>query len=963
MKIVTSSFQKYLLQFILLTFFLGSYRSGYAQNENPRNTGLPQAQNAKALPSSRVAIPSSERVPKVIERTNLKAIVSNEYILTDGWEMIAANDLQQQGAQVSQTLSTENWYNATVPGTVLTTLVDQGVYPDPFFGVNNLAIPEDLCRQDWWYRAEFDRPENTAKKKVHLLFNGINYEANIWLNGKLLGNIKGAFIRGEFDVTEHLLDKNILAVHVIPPPNPGIPHEASAIDPKGPNGGALCQDGPTFICSEGWDWMPGIRDRNIGIWQDVRLKIHGGSYFQNPQIITDLPLPDTTKASLSLKTDLIVEKKGNYNLTLKVAGKSISKKLKLKEGTNAIILSSNDIVELNIDKPKLWWPNGYGAQNLYHAELILKKGNEVLDEQKIRFGIRELDFEFAVSTKAQAFKRITFNPTQIFQKYNTALFDNMNRVKSPQGVELPTLYDDVDVHDLEEIKNDDNPYLVVKVNGQRIFCKGGNWGMDDAMKRVSRERMEPYFRLHKDANYTMIRNWTGESTEEVFYELADEYGLLVWNDFWMSTQFYNMPPKDEELFMRNAEDVVKRFINHPSIVIWCARNEGYAPHSLEKRLADLIAQRDGTRMYLSNSRHLNLRFSGPWHYQNPHEYFGYLADGFTTEVGTISFATAETTKAMMSAEDVWPISDVWYYHDLHTRQEYFRAATINNFGESFNAEDFLARAQVTNYDSHRAIFEAWNNKLWEDASGVLLWMTHPAWPSMIWQTYTYDYETHGAYFGAKKACEPVHIQMNSHDQQVVAINTSLKSYPEVIINATTLDVNGNVIHQKDTSLALSSNEKVDCFHFGQKNKDFDVLYYFTKLKLSTPSGQLLSENLYLHSTRWDQQFEQLSLLKNIALKTTQDLSSEDGKVVGKIMLENTDDTLALFIKMNARDRISKERVLPAYFSDGYFCIFPNEQKEISIEFDSADGKSLSDYVITFEGHNVEDQIIELGKTK
>ena len=121
--------------------------------------------------------------------------------------------------------------------------------------------------------------------------------------------------------------------------------------------------------------------------------------------------------------------------------------------------------------------------------------------------------------------------------------------------------------------------------------------MDDGMKRVSREHLEPYFRLHKEANFNMIRNWTGESTEEVFYQLCDEYGMLVFNDFWLSTQGYNMPVNDDDLFLRNAEDVVKRFRNHPSIAIWNPRNEGFAPEYIEKRLAEMIARVDGTRYY------------------------------------------------------------------------------------------------------------------------------------------------------------------------------------------------------------------------------------------------------------------------------------------------------------------------------------------------------------------------------
>ena len=113
--------------------------------------------------------------------------------------------------------------------------------------------------------------------------------------------------------------------------------------------------------------------------------------------------------------------------------------------------------------------------------------------------------------------------------------------------------------------------------------------MDDGMKRVSRERLEPALKLHKNMNYNMIRNWTGESTEEVFYELCDEYGMLVMNDFWLSTDGFNLNPLDNCLFVRNVTETVRRFRNHPSIALWCARNEGFATNELEYMLAARMA--------------------------------------------------------------------------------------------------------------------------------------------------------------------------------------------------------------------------------------------------------------------------------------------------------------------------------------------------------------------------------------
>ena len=136
--------------------------------------------------------------------------------------------------------------------------------------------------------------------------------------------------------------------------------------------------------------------------------------------------------------------------------------------------------------------------------------------------------------------------------------------------------------------------------------------MDDAMKRVSEEHLEVAVRLHKEQGFNMIRNWTGESTEEAFYSMCDKYGFLVYNDFSMSTQEYNMIPEDYDLMLSNMQDIVRRFRNHPSIVTWGPRNEGLAPVEMEKDLMRLIDKYDGTRHYIGTSRNICLSDSGPW---------------------------------------------------------------------------------------------------------------------------------------------------------------------------------------------------------------------------------------------------------------------------------------------------------------------------------------------------------------
>lgn len=927
------------------------------------NFGLQQKQEKNELPVSKAAITPTVLKEKVDKKGVLSPLGNKQYQLTEGWEMQEANVVLASGKSVFEMAGNrDGWYNATVPGTVLTTLVEQGVYPDPYFGLNNLQIPDDLCRKNWWYRINFDYPQQLLKgESAHLLFNGINYKADVWLNNKLVGNISGAFIRGNFDITDMLKEKNnVLAVHIYPPNNPGIPHEENK-DWFGPNGGALCLDGPTFISSEGWDWIPGIRDRNIGIWQDVVLSFGRNMSIENPKVITDLALPDTTVAKITVDTDI-------YNssaearivkLQAKIENIVVQKSIEILGGERKTIsFSPEEFKELIMKNPKLWWPNGYGKQHLYNLDLILSEAGEVIENKTVRFGVRELSYELAIDTDDRKILRVGYSPTDVKQK-GVPLFDFTKRRsltdEGYKGTEIASLRKNISLDNFYKIEASENPFLVIRVNGQPIFCKGGNWGMDDGMKRVSRERLEPYIRLHKEENFNMIRNWTGESTEKVFYDLCDEYGMLVWNDFSISTEFYNLNPLDEELFMANATDIIKRFRNHPSIAIWCPRNEGYAPKDLENRFQYLIASEDGTRHYHGNSREMNLRGSGPWHYiKNPKTYYTDFADGFNSELGTPSVPTYSTLKKFIAEEDIWPIGDVWYYHDLHLEsfewKDYIEA--VNKMGAlpAKNAEEFCRRAQVVNYNSHKFMFEAWNHKMWNSASGMLLWMSHPAWASMIWQTYSYDYETHGSFYGSKKACEPIHIQWNLNDKKLVAVNTTLKSYKNARASLSVYSQYGEKLFNKQLRLNISANNITNSDAI-QISDNIDELV-LVRLELKDANDQLLSVNDYWYDKGVQNAPNALVNIETSKLRIDNIKKNiHKNKVTFNII--NTSKSIGSFIKLNIANAYSGEIILPIYTSDGYFNLLPNESKMIEIEIPNRNVKDLKLLIEQLSGDQTE----------
>ena len=903
------------------------------------NFGLASPQPEETLPVSSVPVTMPQRVEKKPSVTVLRPKSENVWEITSGWELC-------EGDKVL----TDDWYNATVPGTVLTTLVAQGVYPDPYYGLNNLAIPDDLCRKDWWYRCSFELTEEMlAKESLELLFNGINYKADIWLNGVKLGNMAGAFIRGRFDITALAQAENSLAVHIYPPANPGIPHEQSPSAGGGRNGGALCLDGPTFICSEGWDWIPGVRDRNIGIWQDVQLIATDGIIISDTQVITDLPLPEVSYADISINTTLKNRLAEDKTVILKgqIADITFAKEVKVAAGSQTeVSLNAAEMPQLRMQNPKLWMPNGYGQPNLYELDLECVLDSKTSDSKKIRFGVRELSYELTVDAPSAKGIRLEQNP--IADNHLGELLDHRMLRDTVAGAHIPSLAKGIDISSLNLIPNDGmSPYLVIKVNGTRIFCRGGNWGMDDMMKNISREHLEPYFILHKEANFNMIRNWTGASTSEMLYTLCDEYGILVWNDFWISTEGFNLNPLDEDLFMENATDVVRRFRNHPSIAVWCPRNEGYATESLERRLSAMIHKEDMTRRYHPNSRQCNMRPSGPWHYyKDAAKYYRDDAFGFNSEIGSPSVPTAASMRKMMPEADQWPISDTWHYHDLLNGLKEYVDAPDRLYGKTESLDDFCAKIQFVNYDSYRAMFESWNSRLWGDASGVLLWMTHPSWPSVEWQTYSWDYETFGSYYGSRKACEPVHIQLNLHDHEVVILNTTLTPLTDVKASITCYDLSGKKLRSRtEKGIQVGVNSRKDVFKADLGGMEG---VYIARLTLSDSKGRILSVNDYIMKGPGTEDFKALNDVSGTKLKARVLAPGKDG--IQRFEISNPSGNIALNLKFNLRDPKSGEIMLPAFFSDGYFHLMPGEKRIIEYHAPSAG-------VVSVEGYNVDSQTI------
>ena len=907
-------------------------QAGYRAPQDPAS--LPKSAAPFSAPMARIPPPA---------RTSLRSLGDNQWALEGGWKLTSAPKIRADGAAVSQVgFVARDWWPATVPGTVLSTMVDRGVYPDPDYGLNNLAIPELLNKQDYWYRAEFTAPKSVEGRHLTLTFNGINYAAVVWLNGQRLGDIKGAFVRGTFDVTELLKPArmNALAVQVSPPPHPGIPHEQSIKAGPGENGGMMVLDGPTFMASEGWDWIPSIRDRNTGIWQDVILSATGAVRIGDPQVVTTLPLPDTSRADVEINVPLsnLSASPLKGTLTASFGETTVTKQVTAPPGESAVKLTPAEFAQLTVQHPRLWWPNGYGKPELYMLKLTFSSNGQASDTKELNFGVREITYELSLYDSAGHLRRVEVSPAAARQRGEQVVdvsHEGMRQIFHGWVASLTAGAESSPAVKPLQASGDTPGFtdLVIKVNGVKIACRGGNWGMDDSRKRVSREHLEPFFRLYQEAGLNIIRNWVGQNTEEVFYDLADKYGQLIWNDFWATTQDYNLEPQDPDLFLKNARDTILRFRNHPSIALWCGRNEGVPQPILNQGLADLIQKLDGTRYYSPSSNRVNLRDSGPYQYQDPATYYK-INHGFSVELGIPSLSTLESIRHWIPKADQWPIGDAWAYHDWHQAGNGdvapFMRELEAEFGAATSLEDFERKAQMLDYVEHRAIFEGFNAHLWSPNSGRLLWMTQPAWPSSNWQILSSDYDTQASFYGVKKACEPIHAQLDLSDYKVDVVNITATAMPDVSLNARVYSLENKLLFENTQKLQLAANALTPGFKL-ELAPNLSAGMVLVKLALSDSTGKPISDNLYWLGAS-DSSYHQLNKLPAATLAASATATRDGDELKIEVQLENRGTSAALAGKLTLVNVSDGTRILPAYLSDNYVSLLPGESRAIEIDY-------------------------------
>ncbi len=830
-----------------------------------------------------------------------------------GWQM-------QDSAKVTAAASTvssadfhpEGWYAATVPGTVLTTLVNDHVYPEPLYGENMRSIPESLNKTSYWYRTDFAVPSSYKGRHVWLHFAGVNYAAQIWVNGHEAGNMRGAFIRGDFDISEFVKPGRsaVLAVLVSPQPHPGVPHEHTVANGVGQNGGETAIDGPTFLSTIGWDWLPAVRDRDTGIWLPVTMNSTGPVVVKDPFVTADLAASHET-------TELHISATLENKSTAPVAGTltgiihwenskepssdqhdiTFQKSVTVAaNGTEAIALDSRSTPELHLASPKLWWPNGYGPQNLYTLTLRFDTGtkSQTSDSATRQFGIRKIEYQVA-----------------------------------------------------------DSENLTLSVNGVRVMARGGNWGLDEGLKRISRERLDAQFHMHALANLNIIRNWVGQSTSPDFYDMADKYGILLWDEFFQPNPNDGPDVTDIPTYIANVTDKVVRYRNHPSIAVWCARNEGYPPKALDDMLKTLMGRLDPTRLYQSNSADgRGVSSHGPYYWRSPRFFYAFN-ESFKTETGSVSIPTIESIQGMMPQKDWETINDDWAQHDMAAgaqRGNEFPTSLAERYGHIRNLADFVQKGQLATYEAFRAMYEGRNAQMFKTTTGVITWMSHPAQPSFVWQLYHYDLEPNAALYAVKKAAETVHVQFNEENRGIEVVNNRPDALRGLNVSVLIYRFDGTLDSHETYPVAQvpgSTTIKVAQIDVSARISPL----YFIKLYLTDSNDNLLSTNLYWQHVAQDQ-FDGLMKLPRVVLDAEVSSRTDGENTVLTVTLRNNTNNVALLTHLQLHQKKSGARVLPVFYSDNYISLVPGESSTVSIQAATKDLQGDSP-LVELDGYNVD----------
>lgn len=845
------------------------------------------------------------------------------------WVMQKAGDISDRAEQISTTdYSAAGWMPAIVPGTVLNSLVYDKVYPEPYYGMNNelnQGVIPDIAKvgrdfYTYWFRTEFDIPADYQGKQIWLQVDGINYRAEIWVNGHLLGNMAGMFREDYINITDFAKagGKNALAVKVLPVDVPGtIAYKNwGAANGEYHNGG----DGniglnTSMLMTVGWDFTfnDGIRDRNTGIWKSISLYATGNAVLRHPFIKSELSKPAYDEARETVSVEVTNPTNGGVRCTLrgeiKGTGITFSKDIDLFRGeTREVVFTPEEFKQLVIKNPRLWWPLFKGSQEMYDLAIEAVIDGKVSDRTETRFGIREITSDQNTPDHSRQFY----------------------------------------------------------VNGKKIFVRGTNW-LPEAMLRGNDERMYAELRMTQQSGINFIRLWGGGIAEsDYFYQLCDEMGLMVWQEFWMTGDTKH--PHDVALYLSNVEATVKRLRNHPSLSYYVSSNESTETNGAH----ELIMKLDGTRGYQMQSECDGVHDGSPYKQVNPMQNYentasdrGSRIDGFNPEYGSPTVPLVESLRMMMDEKDLWPINkEVWDYHDgggFHLMTTMYAELT-EKYGKCHSIDEFAQRGQAVGAMNAKSIWETWNYNKYgfgdRYASGLLFWYHNCTMWQVCGRMWDYFLEPTASLYYTQNSLQPLHAQYDYLKNTVSVYNEYYKAFAGYKVVAEVYDINSRRLWNKIVSVDIPEDGVVnDVFKIDFPEGISQV--HFIKLRLMDSQGKEVSQNFYWRSNdRYEGRttltgpatsgFESLSTLKPSKVKTTVSSWEQDCREFFKVKVKNVSNAIAFMTQLQLLDEAGQP-IRPAFYTDNFMCLLPGETREVVIDTKAIAGEK---HHVTVKGWNL-----------
>jgi len=841
------------------------------------------------------------------------------------WQIQSSSKAQQSGADISVAgFSTRDWYPTSGRATVMAGLLENGLYKDVFYDDNLQAVqvPDvngNLFLIPWWYRTEFTLAKTAPGLHTLLRTNGMIASADVWVNGHLVTDhaaVAGAYPVHEFDVTRWVhAGSNTLALRV----HPADPRQSLSI---------------------GWvDWNPQPPDNNMGPWRGVDIVQTGPVELRFPQVTTTLSLPDLARATLTVKVqarnlDTVAHE---ATITGTVAGVSLRRTIHLTPGqTQTVAFSPKTDPGLELNQPKVWWPVGMGAHPLYPLQLEAAVDGATSDRASATFGIRSVR------------SRLT---TQGYRQF--------------------------------------------LVNGKPVLIRGAGWA-PDMFLRDDPERMQAEFSYVLNLGLNTIRS-EGKLEDARFYDLADRHGIMIlagWEccDKWEAAAKTGGEPwdaADEQVAAASMASEARLLRNHPSVIGFLIGSDHAPPAAIAKMYVDTLHAEDWPTPIIAaaadeataETGSSGMKMTGPYAWVPPaYWYAGKLggAFGFNSETGAGAvIPRLEDLTRMLSPqtqEALWKYPQLRQYHAASAWSPFaslvpFDTALAKRYGAPRSLADYVAKAQLENYDNVRAQFEAYNARMdaANPSTGVIYWMLNNAWPSLHWHLYDYFLNPAGAYFGAKKANEPVHIQYSYDTRAIVLVNHTLTDERGLRASIRVRNLDGSVRYEKhlgDIDLA------------GNRTRQLAALpaladlsrTWFVELALASADGTPISRNVYWLSTQADQldwphsnwyltpvtQYADLSALQSLptassAVRAT--LQRKGGEDIATVTLTvpASSKAVALFQHVSIKRSTDGHPVLPILWSDNDITLWPGESLTLTARF-AAQGAATP--VVEVSGWNV-----------